>query len=359
VYDQDGFLDYARAMRAVESSIPIKIGATMLPIDGENVIPIEIDSLSEIFTEMDFWILHQYNSGTPYNNYQLRRQLSDNRISNMIDRQNLIQDFLNYTNINREIGLAITEWNMFLKDTYQPIDRTIECAIFTTQWMVGILNGEMNGNFNFNYAEQFALHGGNLSLISVYGEPHRVISPTAYVFKGFKPWVNMELLPLIIESPEELAYDKEIELIQTAVSRNITGDTLRMVITNNSEIDTIRCNLDLENFNYNTIQIQKLTGENYFSNNDIDANNVTLISEYLYINDNLLFIPPHSVNFLTLFYSELLGDINQDGEVNILDIIIAVDLTLNNEFNPLADLNSDRNVNVVDIVQIINIILEE
>lgn len=55
---------------------------------------------------------------------------------------------------------------------------------------------------------------------------------------------------------------------------------------------------------------------------------------------------------------DLQGDINQDGEVNVLDIVLTVSLILNNEFNELADLNSDGNVNVLDIVLIVSIILE-
>jgi acyl-homoserine-lactone acylase len=53
------------------------------------------------------------------------------------------------------------------------------------------------------------------------------------------------------------------------------------------------------------------------------------------------------------------GDVNQDGEVNILDVVITVDLILINEFNSSADLNGDGVINVIDIIQIVNIILGE
>ena len=53
-----------------------------------------------------------------------------------------------------------------------------------------------------------------------------------------------------------------------------------------------------------------------------------------------------------------LGDINLDGLINILDVILVVNIILEaNSFNDLADLNLDGQVDVLDIVQIINIIL--
>tara|TARA_B100000941_G_scaffold237533_1_gene180556 strand:- start:373 stop:1764 length:1392 start_codon:yes stop_codon:yes gene_type:complete len=52
----------------------------------------------------------------------------------------------------------------------------------------------------------------------------------------------------------------------------------------------------------------------------------------------------------------LLGDLNNDLSVNIQDIIIAVNLVINNEYNSFADINLDGSVDVLDIIQIINII---
>ena len=51
------------------------------------------------------------------------------------------------------------------------------------------------------------------------------------------------------------------------------------------------------------------------------------------------------------------GDVNEDGSINILDIVISVELILNDEFNLLADINFDGALNVIDIVQLVNIIL--
>ena len=52
-----------------------------------------------------------------------------------------------------------------------------------------------------------------------------------------------------------------------------------------------------------------------------------------------------------------MGDINSDGIINVLDVVMIVDIVLNNEYNELADLNDDSIINVLDIVQLVNIIL--
>ncbi len=54
-----------------------------------------------------------------------------------------------------------------------------------------------------------------------------------------------------------------------------------------------------------------------------------------------------------------IGDINQDGIVDVLDIVLTVDLILNNSaYNSNADLNNDQVLNVIDIVELVNIIID-
>ena len=55
--------------------------------------------------------------------------------------------------------------------------------------------------------------------------------------------------------------------------------------------------------------------------------------------------------------NSLQGDINADGEVNILDVIILINIVLNDEYNATMDLNSDDVINILDIVQLVNQIL--
>jgi CubicO group peptidase (beta-lactamase class C family) len=53
----------------------------------------------------------------------------------------------------------------------------------------------------------------------------------------------------------------------------------------------------------------------------------------------------------------IIGDINSDGIINILDVVQVVNLILVNEYDDNGDLNEDGIINILDIVQLVNIIL--
>ncbi len=63
-------------------------------------------------------------------------------------------------------------------------------------------------------------------------------------------------------------------------------------------------------------------------------------------------------------YDPILGDVNQDGNINILDLVTVVDHILSGGINltgqalALADMNQDQTIDVLDVVAIMNIILE-
>ena len=51
------------------------------------------------------------------------------------------------------------------------------------------------------------------------------------------------------------------------------------------------------------------------------------------------------------------GDVNSDGIINILDVIIVVNVVLGIDNNSAADINGDNIINILDIIELINIIL--
>ena len=53
----------------------------------------------------------------------------------------------------------------------------------------------------------------------------------------------------------------------------------------------------------------------------------------------------------------LQGDINDDGTVNILDIVQLTNMILLDDYQESADLDGDGNLNILDIVLLVNIIL--
>ena len=83
------------------------------------------------------------------------------------------------------------------------------------------------------------------------------------------------------------------------------------------------------------------------STNDLTDTQVNLIAQW--IDEGALPEPDEA----------LLGDVNDDGTVNILDIVQLTNMILSNDYQDSADLNGDGNLNILDIVQLINIILRE
>ena len=55
--------------------------------------------------------------------------------------------------------------------------------------------------------------------------------------------------------------------------------------------------------------------------------------------------------------NDLIGDLNDDNQINVVDVIIIVNIILNEEFDALADLNEDEIINIFDIILLVNIIL--
>ena len=54
-----------------------------------------------------------------------------------------------------------------------------------------------------------------------------------------------------------------------------------------------------------------------------------------------------------------LGDMNGDGDLNILDVVILANLILSGDnSNAEGDLNQDGDQNILDIVSLVNLILE-
>ena len=53
----------------------------------------------------------------------------------------------------------------------------------------------------------------------------------------------------------------------------------------------------------------------------------------------------------------ILGDVNSDGVLNILDIVIMINMILKNEYLVVSDVNEDGVLDILDIVIMANILL--
>ena len=65
----------------------------------------------------------------------------------------------------------------------------------------------------------------------------------------------------------------------------------------------------------------------------------------------------YGYNIMELSNRQTLGDINEDGLLNILDVVEIITLILINEYNEDADFNGDMELNVLDVVMIVDSIL--
>jgi len=79
-------------------------------------------------------------------------------------------------------------------------------------------------------------------------------------------------------------------------------------------------------------------------------------------NNELLFSGNESIYKFSPEVETLMGDVNYDGAINILDVLQIISYILgNSEFSSeqenLSDLNSDGVINVLDVIQVVNIIL--
>ncbi len=55
--------------------------------------------------------------------------------------------------------------------------------------------------------------------------------------------------------------------------------------------------------------------------------------------------------------ARMLGDINGDGVLNVLDIVMLANMVLENEYDEVADVNQYGVLNVLDIVTLANWVL--
>ena len=55
----------------------------------------------------------------------------------------------------------------------------------------------------------------------------------------------------------------------------------------------------------------------------------------------------------------IMGDLNDDGTLNVQDIIIMINIILGDEYNEAADLSGDGIINILDVIQLVNLIFGE
>ena len=154
-------------------------------------------------------------------------------------------------------------------------------------------------------------------------------------------------------------------LVASYQMTNMSGNLLSdMTNNNNGEISGATWDGDLVPIP-NWLSVESANnwlaqGESESLDININSTELEINSDYsgqLIITSNTNSIPLIIPILLHTLGNSTLGDLNVDGVVNILDVILVVNLILGGEFNPLGDLNTDGTVNILDIVQMVNQIL--
>ncbi|RME84555.1 MAG: hypothetical protein D6775_05185, partial [Caldilineae bacterium] len=295
-YGHGGFLDFARAMRAAPSSVPIQIGAAMLPFVAGQPIT-DTAHMQEIFAEMDFYVRHQYDNAAPvsaWSAYDTRRQFASDRVNILATVYSRVSDYVESIGLAEVPAIAVTEWNIFLNQDYWHINRTLEGGVIAAEWFIRLLNaGE---SVPVAYAEQFALGGGNLALIR--SQTNYGIAPMGYVFQGFADWAGSRVVSTTVTSPAAIAYDRSVPYVAATAALSPDGRTLRVAVVNNAETASLEAALGVEGFTPVSARLWRLSAGSHAADNDRDPANVVLEEEPAQVPLTRLMLPPHSVTFV-------------------------------------------------------------
>ena len=91
--------------------------------------------------------------------------------------------------------------------------------------------------------------------------------------------------------------------------------------------------------------------------NTNETNRTWAIAEYQENKPNPFILDETLIERAYFYDGFVQGDINEDGALNILDIVTLVSIILSGEVDPLGDLNGDGSINILDVVILTGIIL--
>ena len=161
-----------------------------------------------------------------------------------------------------------------------------------------------------------------------------------------------------------IAYSLTFPQFQNSLSEMIIeNEDLEVVIKNNGDYtQKFNYNLDVSN-NLNGYEITfSVIPEHHPELTKINSFNIVVPSEsdfYLISKQDSFILNPNEEILLLFNQSNLnQGDINNDGEVNIYDIIILINLVFDNDYIHSGDINEDGELNIYDCILLVNLILD-
>ena len=146
---------------------------------------------------------------------------------------------------------------------------------------------------------------------------------------------------LVDKYAEQLLDDKENELFKDTAEQYIFND-----INNGSDS---MFSYEESQFTVDPYESIELTF--FMNDNDIVSTDIELSIFPLHHNYNrkdLIF---------SVIYNNLIGDLDHNGEINVLDLIACVILILDDNYDSIVDFNNDGVLNVLDAIILIDLIL--
>jgi len=137
------------------------------------------------------------------------------------------------------------------------------------------------------------------------------------------------------------------------------GDSLEIMMSfyNPSTVDLEIYGVSMSNEDFTTTEMSNVLAGETVSHSIIftpSSSGSILNTMTIYSNDEF---DPVQVFQMSGTGFAILGDINSDGTLNILDIVALIGYVFNDNENSDADLNGDGTVNIVDVVMLVNLVL--
>ena len=152
---------------------------------------------------------------------------------------------------------------------------------------------------------------------------------------------TMQLLLLMVPLRAQVNYDLQIQPIFNSKCIECHGSSAGLNLSSYENLMSGSNNGDViipYDHALSELWIRVNSGQMPPGNNDLTAAQVNLISQW--IDEGALPI--------------WVGDINNDGTLNVLDVVLMANIVLANDYDAIADMNGDGVINIQDIVILIN-----
>ena len=213
-----------------------------------------------------------------------------------------------------------------------------------------------NGNYSI-YTYGSGLGDGECSIFEITQEQEMVWKVTSQ--NQNSAWYRSYKIPSLHPDAFSIIANEYILNENNAVVIELSNNSLNFKLYNKSGYSQIYNYILADNNGMFNNDDGTITIEPYM---DVDIEFPVQNSNILESNINFSIWPAYheySIKELSFIVNNntLLGDINNDGLVNVIDIVLVVNIVLDETETPEADLNNDGLVNILDIVLLVNLIL--